>query len=1135
MKKEFLVWSEKDSYTINATDQCLRIEFKEKTAQPLRELERSESDLRFLSNYSDILQDEELLLCGNGVIDLKYEGIYRLQELGARVFDGLLEWSPFTLEIRNRRSIGERGFGFEWEFKLGNKRVVLLEAGCLLSDASRSYVVSKACFQLLTVMREFNDLPEEKKELRVAFETLSRMQGLLPAIEGIVDPYLANEKVIVPSQIGIGIKDEKERLSLFPSVAGVKDDEMWKAFKRTNEISSVYDLQGERGSRVRVVFSDDIQEALKDLQRVRHVSGGERVAILADPISCLSDGVNRDIIDLSYYSKRVIGMSIVPLKVEVEGRKSERGWFEIPGKEKVLIILRAETESGSVEIPINDRDELAELLGKCQKALESGERVVSFKDFTILVTADLIAQLERLLKPHEKKTGADSRANLWHLQIYTNEEKLEFAEEENLGEITEKSIFELPILPATLRDEVKFKQHQREGLRWLQRLYFDSQCRRGCILADDMGLGKTLQILSLLSVLLANLEDNRYGLARVPYRPILIVVPKILLTHWDEEMETYFQPHTFQPRVILYGKRLDELKKRELKKEKELVSGKAVLDIESLCSYRAIITNYDTVKNYQLSLGQIDWSVIIADEGQEIRNANHVSYAMKALKARFRIVSTGTPVENSLLDLWNLMDFAHPGALFGSAKEFKEHYLDPKLLETKREELVDDLRERLRFGKEDAFLLRRTKEQELKDLPKKIPEFKFVDLSDKERNVHIEVARRALEITSRGGSFGPLMELRKLAEGLPIYEEIDDFSRPKDFLKEVPKVSKLVELLKEVQKRQEKAIIFAWFRRTQLMLQSVLREEFGLNVHIISGTPCPEARNMVESRRERIKEFESKEGFNVIILSPEVAGVGLTIVGANHVIHYGRLWNPAKEDQATDRAYRIGQTKDVYVYVLISRDPQKEFTTFDENLHLLLEEKRSLAKDFLMPVAELEVSSGEVMQGTASSLGEGGKVKGALLVRTDGDIRRLTSDEFEALTALLYEADGYKVLINGRPGDHGIDLIALKGRELCLIQCKQQKGGGVKNSLVVEQLRNGFEHYFDLVKKRSNWAPKLVATSNGVFDRETVREAEEREIELIAGKKFIKMVNKENISLTAIRIRNDQRIKSDLELIGAIR
>ena len=491
-------------------------------------------------------------------------------------------------------------------------------------------------------------------------------------------------------------------------------------------------------------------------------------------------------------------------------------------------------------------------------------------------------------------------------------------------------------IPDSFRKNYSLLPHQQQGISWINHCYTSGL--RGCILADDMGLGKTVQLLSFI-VRYFEKTDEKNRL------PVLVLAPVSLLTNWEQELYRFFKEPPLKVQV-LHDETLRSLryKKDELKKDDYEYSGYYRILKSGWRNGDLIITTYDTLRTHQFSFGREEWFCVICDEAQKIKNpTSFVTQAVKAVgsNARFCIACTGTPVENSLADLWCLFDFVSPGYLGSLNHDFGPNYQRP--IEQRRaghENISNALREKIK-----PFVLRRMKEDIAHDMPKKLESSPEIELSDFQIALYNDAimnyrqnVRYSKNIKEKKNPVLTLLNELRLICANPKAE----YSA--EHLHDSPKLMWLKQKLQEIQKKEEKVIIFTEFRSIQRALKEMIRSHFNLNPHIINGSTTT-SRYSEMSRQNQIDEFQRASGFNVIILSTSAVGFGVNIQEANHVIHFTRSWNPAKEDQATDRAYRIGQKKDVYVYYPTMKS--NRYRTFEVNLDLLLRNKRQLAKDML--------------------------------------------------------------------------------------------------------------------------------------------------------------------------------------------
>lgn len=475
--------------------------------------------------------------------------------------------------------------------------------------------------------------------------------------------------------------------------------------------------------------------------------------------------------------------------------------------------------------------------------------------------------------------------------------------------------FILPKIGA-LRPNVILKQYQKEGVAWL----FTNFIKKtpGVIFADDMGLGKTIQTLSFIHALdsLVSAKNERMQ--------VLVVAPLILLDNWVDENEKFFDSTLRFVNGNTDKNELLRVLKASEKKEKRR---------------EVVLISYENLRSRQRDLAKIEWDVIILDEAQRIKSsATLVSKAAKALKGGFKIALTGTPVENSFLDVWSIADFTIPGFL-GSKRDFMSEF---EITADDSDDEIQQKGNKIR-DKLGIFFLRRTKEDELKELPEKIIEVKTREMPYEQLRTYKEAQKLVYRIdkSSLGGRLSVLQELKKISDHPIMFSETDIKVA---LFEDSAKLLMLEEILDCIKKRDEKAIVFSEYYKSQELIAKLVLKKYGFSPDVVNGQTSVSGYG---SRKSLIERFLAKTGFNVIVMSPLAAGVGLTIVGANNVINFSRHWNPAKEEQAIDRVYRIGQTKDVHVYNLICSAP--EFKTFDQNLDRLLTVKRGIKQAALYP------------------------------------------------------------------------------------------------------------------------------------------------------------------------------------------
>jgi len=460
-----------------------------------------------------------------------------------------------------------------------------------------------------------------------------------------------------------------------------------------------------------------------------------------------------------------------------------------------------------------------------------------------------------------------------------------------------------PALLGTLRP------YQQVGVRWL---YLLAKLGLGACLADDMGLGKTIQVLSLLLVLRREAQGKR--------QPCLLVAPSSLLANWASELAR-FAPGL--KALVAHGSVLPAEELKNLRPE-----GMQEVDL--------VITSYGSLLRVP-ALAETAWHLAILDEAQTIKNpAAKLTRAAKALKAKVRFALTGTPVENRLGDLWSLFDFVNPG-LLGTAKEFGSF---AKRLADSPNHSYGPLRELVR-----PYILRRLKTDKavIADLPEKTELQAFCQLSRKQAALYGQAVKDLAEklaeaegIQRRGLVLSYLMRFKQICNH-PSQWLGDGSWREEDS----GKWGRLRDIAEVIAAKQEKVLVFTQFREVIPPLEAFLGSVFGRPGVVLHGD------TEVKKRQELVRRFQDDESVPFFILSLKAGGSGLNLTAASHVVHFDRWWNPAVENQATDRAFRIGQTKNVLVHKFVCRG------TVEEKIDQMIEAKRQLSKDLLEGGADL--------------------------------------------------------------------------------------------------------------------------------------------------------------------------------------
>ena len=476
---------------------------------------------------------------------------------------------------------------------------------------------------------------------------------------------------------------------------------------------------------------------------------------------------------------------------------------------------------------------------------------------------------------------------------------------EMLSRLTQQAGIETVTIPETFQG--KLRPYQLRGVSWLA---FLSQCGFGACLADDMGLGKTPSMI-------AELLYHQYTVQTVqhPVRPSLVICPMSILGNWQRELQR-FAPSL---KVMVHH-------------GAERLSEQAFID--ETHQHDVVITTYSLAYRDREHLTAVEWEHVVIDEAQNIKNESaKQTQAIKQLQAAHRIALTGTPVENRLSELWSIMEFLNPGYL-GSGSDFRRSFAIPieRYHNAERSETLKRLIQ--------PFVLRRLKTDRsiINDLPDKLEMKVLCNLTQEQASLYEAVVKEMMEkikqadgIERKGLILGTLTRLKQICNH-PAQYMGDSSSLPH----RSGKLARLEEMLEEVTASGEKALIFTQYAEMGGLLQRYLQDELGYETLFLHGGVNKKQRDLLVQRFQ-----EERRGAPLFVLSLKAGGVGLNLTAGNHVFHFDRWWNPAVENQATDRAFRIGQTKQVQVHKFVC------VGTMEERIDAMIEQKKVLAESIV--------------------------------------------------------------------------------------------------------------------------------------------------------------------------------------------
>ncbi|MEM9986343.1 MAG: DEAD/DEAH box helicase, partial [Bacteroidota bacterium] len=562
------------------------------------------------------------------------------------------------------------------------------------------------------------------------------------------------------------------------------------------------------------------------------------------------------------------------LKVKVGGNQN---WFKLDGEIRVnedeilslQLLLKAIREGGESQFLTLDDGRYLALTDQLRKQLKDLAAFSQEKRGQVGLHPLMAEGLEAL-----GEQGAQLKVNAaWKRQIKQLKEARNYQ----------------PRLPQNLQADLR--PYQEDGYHWMARL---AHWGVGACLADDMGLGKTVQALAML-------------LSRGNHGPSLVVAPASVVRNWRKEAEK------FAPELnpILLG----ESQRTET--------------IAELRPYDLLLTSYNLMQMEIDHLSTVNFSMVVLDEAQAIKNTQAKrSKAAKTLQAQFKLLTTGTPIENHLGELWNLFDFLNPG-LLGSLEHFNARYATP-IERDQDAERKSQLRKLLR-----PFILRRRKSEVLEELPEKTEITLSVELSESERAFYEALRRNALSSLAKAEGNNPGEQRMKILAEITRLRQAachPDLVAPEMALGS-SKLKLFGEVLTELRENGHKALVFSQFVKYLKLIEAYVQAQ-GVSYQYLDGqTP-------MKQREKRVEAFQRGQG-DVFLISLKAGGVGLNLTAADYVIHLDPWWNPAVEDQASDRAHRIGQQRPVTVYRLVAEQ------TIEEKIVRLHQRKRDLADSLL--------------------------------------------------------------------------------------------------------------------------------------------------------------------------------------------
>jgi len=724
-----------------------------------------------------------------------------------------------------------------------------------------------------------------------------------------------------------------------------------RAFENAGGVRRAYNLRRS----TYLLVDPELQKALDVVRTMRSAPEDRKRAFVKNPRTQIALDLGLDpgdptvaalFVETKQYSDRVIGLGV--------WEKPELSWLSKASAEWLPEKFPVVIDGRPTEITLKDARNLA---ADVSQAAEAGREKVAVGDVEVPlpVAQDVLRQVAGIIHDRQavddggqtivegaSEDGAPSVAAVAVrepvvVKIETNFEDVTF-------EVTRKPRIALidDVPPSDRMGKTSFKPHQVEGFDWLLSAWKAGW--PGVLLADDMGLGKSFQGLAFLAWMKANREAAKAKNAKgVNKGPLLIVAPTSLLQNWIKEAEKHLAPNALGPdRADVFGSGIRKFRNPD---EYAREQGET-LNWRHLAEHDWVLTTYETLADNHVSFARIKFSAVLFDEMQKVKDPGTLNtWAAKAVNADFVLGLTGTPIENRIEDLWSIMDRVFPGFL-RDLKTFSSTYKTGDLARYRA--LSDQMMKPVDGA--PAIMLRRMKDEVLEGLPPKAVVPYKTTMPEIQARAYGEIVAKAL------GSEGPrargaMLEIIQNLRGISLYpgdarsDDLLTVAGCEAWIGRSARLGKSFEIFRDLERRGEKGLVFVEQRNMQALLASAMATMFGMERPLIINGDTAGHR-----RQDMVDDFQGRRrGFDVMILSPKAAGVGLTITAANHVIHLSRWWNPAVEDQCNDRVYRIGQERPVTIHVPMAVHPTLLEKTFDVTLDRLLEGKRRMSRNLLMP------------------------------------------------------------------------------------------------------------------------------------------------------------------------------------------
>ena len=966
---------------------------------------------------------------------------------------------PFQLRVWSEGRGLDNSIQLQSEFlDMGRPVFIDNRHGSIITVGRSVYRLPNPLYQLCEIVRRF---PEEKDGKLESISEASALLGL-DSTGTASDDLLANIKlrhvaafsasvtgnlddpelspVLFARHILESAEEKEELCDEAQQILSVEQcSEFSTLFKNDSSARQTYLLK----SGEYIYIDPSIRAALEGFRKVSHSDESTRRAFIKAPKEVLSEFVTghdniEDLLQIAFvatsqFSERVTEINewVAPDLPFLVREVNQWGTD--------VLIFGQVGSANSVVIP---KDMLSDAVDSLSAALRTGQTQISFNGASIPVTKALLEEMQSYLPispgppPEEPKPPEDEpkeRQGPFVVQTLDNFQAINFQKKKEPP--GQQLVYATPRM---LAPRTKLLKHQKVGVGWLIDSY--NQGMPGVLIADDMGLGKTLQALVLLAL-------YRDQVPQESRKPALIIAPSGLLKNWLKEVDIHLSGNGLGSILEAHGRGLRDLRAVGVS-GKDIDKGVSILDTARLAQAEVILTTYESLRDYQISFAQVSFGIVVFDEIQKAKNpVSLISKSAATVNSKFCIGLSGTPVENSLADLWTILDVVAPGLLNFSLRDFLKLFAgDPADEGAKQalEKLQTQLLETTDGN--TPIILRRMKDAVFKDVgPNGLPMPKKI-IVPAEKTSQIMPPGQATSYSHCSNQ----VQSRQITmlEALHGFRNISRspsnpdswIAKPSEAIAESARLSQAFKILDSIHEKKEKVLVFIESRAVQPAVANIMKERYGMKKTplIVNGAISGEAR------QRAVDEFQAgRDGFDAMIISPKAGGVGLTLTAANHVLHLERWWNPAVEDQCNDRAYRIGQNKDVSIYTPVAMHPQIGDSSYDLVLDRILTRKRLLARSLFVPT---ELSTDDFEEMLNPDLGE----KVFRPISLDESYLIETGEGFEDYVASSLYDSGFKIHKTPRSHDGGCDLIAKLGDRTILCQVKQVRSAKVLNRGVEE-------------------------------------------------------------------------------------